>query len=198
MKLSDEEWSKVLESLDSLYGDDTPEAMMPSREDLKAALDRAKEAKVFTGDYDDEDVDDILAAITNSALTNVDKAGDKAAAATMGMTGKAAAAMNGEAYFPEAQQMANEDQTEVKVTEEDKDSDGDTDKTTVEKQTTEDDDDDLEGFEDFAEFLKKDKGTEESDNSSETEDKPHEEPKPKFENRTNHLFKHAAEQRFGY
>ena len=39
-----------------------------------------------------------------------------------------------DANTKEAKRMANEDQTKVKITEEDKDSDGDTDKTTNEKE----------------------------------------------------------------
>ena len=82
-----------------------------------------------------------------------------------------------------AKRMANEDQTKVKVTEEDKDSDGDTDKTTIEKEDPEDD--------------KKltDDATKELDNSSETEDKPHEE--PKFKNKTNQFARFLGENRLG-
>ena len=82
-----------------------------------------------------------------------------------------------------AKDMANEDQTKVKVTEEDKDSDGDTDKTTIEKEDPEDD--------------KKltDDATKELDNSSETEDKPHEE--PKFKNKTNQFARFLGENRLG-
>lgn len=100
-----------------------------------------------------------------------------------------------------AKSMANEDQTDVKVIEEDKDSDGDDDKVTVEKQEPEDDmtltDEERaiinsigsEGSEE------PDEGTEESDNSSETEDKPHEE--PKFKNKTNQIAKYLGENRLG-
>lgn len=52
-----------------------------------------------------------------------------------------------------AQQMSNEDGTEVDVTKVDKDGDGDTDKVTIEKQKPEDDD----------------------DNSDKSDDKPHDE-----------------------
>ena len=53
----------------------------------------------------------------------------------------------------DAQQMSNEDGTEVDVTKVDKDGDGDTDKVTIEKQKPEDDD----------------------DNSDKSDDKPHDE-----------------------
>ena len=53
-----------------------------------------------------------------------------------------------------AQQMSNEDGTEVDVTKVDKDGDGDTDKVTIEKQKSEDDDGD-------------------GDNSDKSDDKPH-------------------------
>ena len=91
--------------------------------------------------------------------------------------------------------MANEDQTKVKITEEDKDSDGDTDKTTIEK---EDPEDDMELTDEERAVIKSmgsDKGTEEFDNSSETEDKPHEE--PKFKNKTNQFAKFLGENRLG-
>lgn len=81
-----------------------------------------------------------------------------------------------------AQQMANEDQTAVKVTEEDKDLDGDTDKVTVEKQETEDDD----GVKEVLDYF------DAPDNSSESEDKPHDE----SDNKTNHFAKLLSEHRF--
>lgn len=95
-----------------------------------------------------------------------------------------------------AKDMANEDQTKVKVTEEDKDSDGDTDKITVEK---EDPEDDTELTDDERAIINYNMGshedTEELDNSSETEDKPHEE--PKFKNKTNQFARFLGENRLG-
>ena len=55
----------------------------------------------------------------------------------------------------DAQQMSNEDNTEVDVTEVDKDGDGDTDKVTIEKQKPEDDDNSDDG------------------NADKSDDKPH-------------------------
>lgn len=95
-----------------------------------------------------------------------------------------------------AKDMANEDQTKVKVTEEDKDSDGDTDKITVEK---EDPEDDTELTDDERVIINYNMGSheniEEPDNSSETEDKPHEE--PKFKNKTNQFARFLGENRLG-
>ena len=95
-----------------------------------------------------------------------------------------------------AKSMANEDQTKVKVTEEDKDSDGDTDKVTVEK---EDPEDDTELTDDERAIINYNMGShediEEPDNSSETEDKPHEE--PKFKNKTNQFARFLGENRLG-
>ena len=95
-----------------------------------------------------------------------------------------------------AKDMANEDHTKVKVTEEDKDSDGDTDKITVEK---EDPEDDTELTDDERAIINYNMGshedTEEPDNSSETEDKPHEE--PKFKNKTNQFARFLGENRLG-
>lgn len=95
-----------------------------------------------------------------------------------------------------AKDMANEDQTKVKVTEEDKDSDGDTDKITVEK---EDPEDDTELTDDERAIINYNMGShediEEPDNSSETEDKPHEE--PKFKNKTNQFARFLGENRLG-
>lgn len=94
-----------------------------------------------------------------------------------------------------AKQMANEDQTTVKVTEEDKDSDGDTDKTTVEKTGPEDDMTLTDEERALIDSIGSDEGTEEPDNASETEDKPHEE--PKFKNKTNQLARFLGENRLG-
>ena len=95
-----------------------------------------------------------------------------------------------------AKRMANEDQTKVKVTEEDKDSDGDTDKITVEK---EDPEDDTELTDDERAIINYNMGShediEEPDNSSETADKPHEE--PKFKNKTNQFARFLGENRLG-
>ena len=95
-----------------------------------------------------------------------------------------------------AKDMSNEDQTKVKVTEEDKDSDGDTDKITVEK---EDPEDDTELTDDERAIINYNMGShgdvEEPDNSSETEDKPHEE--PKFKNKTNQFARFLGENRLG-
>lgn len=95
-----------------------------------------------------------------------------------------------------AKDMANEDQTKVKVTEEDKDSDGDTDKITIEK---EDPEDDTELTDDERAIINYNMGShediEEPDNSSETEDKPHEE--PKFKNKTNQFARFLGENRLG-
>ena len=94
-----------------------------------------------------------------------------------------------------AKRMANEDQTKVKVTEEDKDSDGDTDKITVEKEDPEDDTELTDEERAIIETMGSDKGTEDLDNSSETEDKPHEE--PKFKNKTNQFARFLGENRLG-
>ena len=95
----------------------------------------------------------------------------------------------------EAKRMANEDQTKVKVTEEDKDSDGDIDKTTIEKEGPEDDTELTDEERAIIKSMGSDKGTEEPDNSSETEDKPHEE--PKFKNKTNQFARFLGENRLG-
>lgn len=100
-----------------------------------------------------------------------------------------------DANTKEAKSMANEDQTEVKVTEEDKDSDGDTDKITVEKEDPEDDMELTDEERAVIESMGSDEGTEEPDNSSETEDKPHEE--PKFKNKTNQFARFLGENRLG-
>ena len=94
-----------------------------------------------------------------------------------------------------AKRMANEDQTKVKVTEEDKDSDGDADKVTVEKEDPEDDTGLTDEERAIIESIGTDEGTEEPDNSSETEDKPHEE--PKFKNKTNQFARFLGENRLG-
>ena len=94
-----------------------------------------------------------------------------------------------------AKNMANEDQTKVKVTEEDKDSDGDADKVTVEKEDPEDDTGLTDEERAVIESMGTDEGTEEPDNSSETEDKPHEE--PKFKNKTNQFARFLGENRLG-
>ena len=100
-----------------------------------------------------------------------------------------------DANTKEAKRMANEDQTKVKITEEDKDSDGDTDKTTIEKEDPEDDMELTDEERAIIESMGSDKGTEEPDNSSETEDKPHEE--PKFKNKTNQFARFLGENRLG-
>lgn len=148
MKMSDEDFGAFAEQFDS------------DKADKDAIISYLTEKGV---DYDDEDLEDLIKAAESGVLSNVDKAGDKAAAATLGMTGKAAAAMNGEAYFPDPQQMANEDSSEVTVTEEDKDGDGDTDTTTITKEEPDDDT----GINNMLDFLNGD-----SDNSSESDDKP--------------------------
>ena len=94
-----------------------------------------------------------------------------------------------------AKRMANEDQTKVKVTEEDKDSDGDADKVTVEKEDPEDDTELTDEERAIIESMGTDEGTEEPDNSSEIEDKPHEE--PKFKNKTNQFARFLGENRLG-
>ena len=94
-----------------------------------------------------------------------------------------------------AKRMANEDNTRVKVTEEDKDSDGDTDKTTIEKESPEDDIELTDEERTVIESMGSDKGTEELDNSSETEDKPHE--APKLKNKTNQFARFLGESRLG-
>lgn len=95
----------------------------------------------------------------------------------------------------EAKRMANEDDTQVKITEEDKDSDGDTDKTTIEKEAPEDDTELTDEERAIISSMKSDEGTEEPDNSSETEDKPHE--APKFKNKTNQFARFLGENRLG-
>lgn len=94
-----------------------------------------------------------------------------------------------------AKRMANEDQTKVKVTEEDKDSDGDADKTTIEKEDPEDDMELTDEERAVIESMGTDEGTEEPDNSSEVEDKPHEE--PKLKNKTNQFARFLGENRLG-
>ena len=100
-----------------------------------------------------------------------------------------------DANTKEAKRMANEDQTKVKVTKEDKDSDGDADKVTVEKEDPEDDTELTDEERAIIESMGTDEGTEEPDNSSETEDKPHEE--PKFKNKTNQFARFLGENRLG-
>ena len=100
-----------------------------------------------------------------------------------------------DANTKEAKRMANEDKTRVKVTEEDKDSDGDTDKTTIEKESPEDDTDLTDEERAIIESMGSDKGTEELDNSSETEDMPHE--APKLKNKTNQFARFLGENRLG-
>lgn len=94
-----------------------------------------------------------------------------------------------------AKGMANEDQTSVKVTEEDKDSDGDTDKITVEKEDPENDTELTDEERAIINSIGSDEGTEEPDNSSEAEDKPHE--APKFKNKTNQFARFLGENRLG-
>ena len=94
-----------------------------------------------------------------------------------------------------AKSMANEDQTKVKITEEDKDSDGDPDKTTIEKEDPEDDMELTDEERAVIESMRSDKGTEEPDNSSEAEDKPHEE--QKLKNKTNQFARFLGENRLG-
>lgn len=155
MKMTDEDFGTFASQFDS------------DKADRDEIINYLKEKGV---DYDDEDLEDLIKAAESGVLSKVDAAGDKAAAATLGMTGKAAAAMNGEAYFPDPQQMANEDSSEVTVTEEDKDNDGDTDKVTVEKETPSDDDEARAAAEKF--FADVDEDVAEDDNSSEADDKP--------------------------
>jgi hypothetical protein len=73
------------------------------------------------------------------------------------------------------QDMANEDNTEVKVTKEDKDGDGDTDKMTTEKTDPKDDDKVSKEEKKLADDITSE------DNSNESEDKPHD------ENKTNQI-----------
>ena len=94
-----------------------------------------------------------------------------------------------------AKSMANEDQTNVKVTEEDKDSDGDIDKVSIEKENPEDDMSLTDEERAIIESMGSDEGTEELDNSSETEDKPHED--QKFKNKTNQFARFLGENRLG-
>ena len=82
-----------------------------------------------------------------------------------------------------AQQMANEDNTDVKVTEEDKDSDGDTDKVTIEKEMPTNDGDSTLTEEETAEL----------NDFSEEDDEPHDE---KIANKTNQFAKLLGERRF--
>ena len=100
-----------------------------------------------------------------------------------------------DANTKEAKRMANEDQTKVKITEEDKDSDGDPDKTTIEKEDPEDDMELTDEERAVIESMGSDKGTEEPDNSSEAEDKPHEE--SKLKNKTNQFARFLGENRLG-
>ena len=85
--------------------------------------------------------------------------------------------------------------SDIKVTEEDKDADGDTDKTTIEKESPEDDMELTDEERAVIESMGSDKGTEELDNSSETEDKPHE--APKLKNKTNQFARFLGENRLG-
>lgn len=95
-----------------------------------------------------------------------------------------------------AKDMANEDQTKVKVTEEDKDSDGDTDKITVEKEDPEDGTELTDAERAIINYnMGSHEDIEEPDNSSETEDKPHEE--PKLKNKTNQFARLLGENRLG-
>jgi hypothetical protein len=79
--------------------------------------------------------------------------------------------------------MANEDNTDVKVTEEDKDSDGDTDKVTIEKETPTNDGDSTLTEEEAADL----------NDFSEKDDEPHDE---KIANKTNQFAKLLGERRF--
>lgn len=100
-----------------------------------------------------------------------------------------------DAAAKKAKSMANEDQTSVKVTEEDIDSDGDTDKITVEKEDPENDTELTDEERAVINSIGSDEGTEEPDNSSEVEDKPHE--APKFKNKTNQFARFLGENRLG-
>ena len=86
-------------------------------------------------------------------------------------------------HTKKAQQMANEDNTDVKVTEEDKDSDGDTDKVTIEKETPTNDGNSTLTEEEAADL----------NDFSEKEDEPHDE---KIANKTNQFAKLLGERRF--
>lgn len=100
-----------------------------------------------------------------------------------------------DAFTKEAKGMANEDQTKVKITEEDVESDGDTDKVTIEKETPEDDMELTDEERSIIDSMETDEGTKEPDNSSEIEDKPRE--GQKIKNKTNQFARFLGENRLG-
>lgn len=145
--------------------------------DLAAVMDGSDEEIMSVLDkYDVEPSEvkgifDMINAIKNEDQDAIDAAADADAAKNPISLDKVDA-MADEA----AKNMAAEDNTDVKVESEDKDSDGDSEKVTIEKETSEDDSKDT---------------ISEDDNSSEAEDKPHEE-----ENKTNQFAKHLSNFRY--
>ena len=169
-KLLDEIFADLAADLVDLSDDEIKDRILKyglSPEDMKEVYDTVKAVQEAEA-LGDENVDPLN-------IDNVDKLAD--------------------ANTKVAKSMANEDQTKVKITEEDKDSDGDADKVTVEKEDPEDDMELTDEERAVIESMGTDEGTEEPDNSSETEDKPHEE--PKFKNKTNQFARFLGENRLG-
>lgn len=137
--------------------------------DLAAGLidasDEEINAKLDSYDLTPEDREDVLETIkeVRQAEALADENTDPINIDTVDKMADAAASED------KAQQMANEDNTDVTVTEEDKDNDGDVDKTVIEKDDTENDaeslsDEDKEAIDTYVNNF---------GNASEDEDNPH-------------------------
>lgn len=137
--------------------------------DLVAGLINASDeeinAKLDSYDLTPEDREDVLETVkeVRQAEALADENTDSINIDTIDKMADAAASED------RAQQMANEDNTEVTVTEEDKDNDGDVDKTVIEKEDAENDagalsDEDKEDIDTYVNSF---------GNASEDEDNPH-------------------------
>lgn len=137
--------------------------------DLVAGLINASDeeinAKLDSYDLTPEDREDVLETVkeVRQAEALADENTDPINIDTIDKMADAAASED------RAQQMANEDNTEVTVTEEDKDNDGDVDKTVIEKEDAENDagllsDEDKEDIDTYVNSF---------GNASEDEDNPH-------------------------
>lgn len=118
-----------------------------------------------------EEIDEALDVIEELGKAN-EQAYDNIASKEPGDSAERIASDKLAATEEAAQKMANEDDTEVKVTEEDKDEDGDSDKVTVEKSDNEDDGK-LSAEEEAALNDFWGGSSDKSDNSDESDDKPH-------------------------
>lgn len=143
--------------------------------DLVAGLINASDeeinAKLDSYDLTPEDREDILETVkeVRQAEALADENTDPINIDTIDKMADAAASEDSEDSEDRAQQMANEDNTEVTVTEEDKDNDGDVDKTVIEKEDAENDagalsDEDKEDIDTYVNSF---------GNASEDEDNPH-------------------------